>query len=205
MDDNHRATSLVYYKRKNNTGRDAVYPDLKNERTPLFLPLLHSYSPPRVIANAIWIWGFQEALTIKVFFSLVCYHTQKPSINSSYCLMLVLTERPVCSSGFSFHVFLPLFIYYYLFFFFLKRRYLFYQLTLHKYFPVSFPILYSDDFTVTLVFNGFYFLFLFFTSIAENVQVRNIREVRLFVRRETLTVYNVNLITYYIYLVRANK
>jgi hypothetical protein len=104
-------------KEKNNTGRDAVYPDLKNERTPLFLPLLHSRSSPRVIANAIWIWEFQEAFTIKVSSAFACYYAQKPSINSSYCLKLVLTERPVCSSSFSFSC-LPLFIYYYYFFLF---------------------------------------------------------------------------------------
>lgn len=92
----------------------------------------------------------------KSFFIFHSCMPRKPSIymHCSYCLKLVLTERPVYTF---FRLFSSVFsILYFLFFlmqiFILPR-------TSNTHFPVSFPILYSDDFSPTVGIYIFFFLF----------------------------------------------
>lgn len=80
---------------------------LKNERTPLFSyypAAFHPSADSRVIANAIWIWGFQEAFTIKVsvfffFYShgVLVYENLFYTRGALFILFKARTDRTTCA------------------------------------------------------------------------------------------------------------
>lgn len=123
-----------YYKRKKkNNRRGCRLYRFEKWAYPLFLPLyfvlpLHSLPPirfaanQRVIANAICIWRFQEAFTIKVSVFFLIFRSTTPVYKNLLYTVFILSkaraDRATCtrSSGFSFSCFSFFIIIFFIFF-----------------------------------------------------------------------------------------